>query len=100
VQRGWIIALVVAGLAGGIVSLAVAESEKTPTAIVAQTTTTPEEIGQDFGDESQTDDNGAETPQSQALPFTGWHGRDAVILGLVFLGSGFWLRAAAGRPRP
>jgi len=97
VHRRWVIGLVVACLAGGVVSLASAESEKPPTALAAQTTTTPEDIGQDFGDEGQTGDNGGDAGAPQQLPFTGWHGRDAVFLGLVFLLSGFWLRSATAR---
>jgi len=89
--------LVVACVAGGAASLALAQSDRAPTAIAAQTTTTPEDIGQDFGDEGQTGDNGAGTPTPQALPFTGWHGRDSVFLGLVLLGGGIWLRAATAR---
>ena len=91
------IGIVVACLAGGVVSLAAAQSDKTPTAIAAQTTTTPEQIGQDFGGGGQTGDNTATTPASQALPFTGWHGRDAVVLGFFMLGAGLALRASLTR---
>ena len=97
VRRRWSVALLVAALAGGIVSLAAAQSDKAPTAIAAQTTTTPEQIGQDFGGGGQTQDNSATAPGSQALPFTGWRGRDAVVLGLLLLGTGLVLRSATAR---
>ena len=97
-DRRWVIVLVVACVAGGVVSLAAAQSDKTPRAFAAQTTTTPEQIGQDFGNGGQTGDaNGTSTP-AQALPFTGWRGRDAVLLGLFLLGLGLVIRSATARP--
>jgi hypothetical protein len=95
VPRWRVIALVVSCLAGGTATLALADADKAPNAIIAQTTTTPEDVGQDFGDDNQTVEEGT-TPQ--ALPFTGWRGRDAVVLGLLLLGAGLALRAATVRP--
>jgi hypothetical protein len=93
VHRRQVIALLVACLAGGSATLAVADEDRAPTALMAQTSTEPEDVGTDFGDEPQE-----EATPAQGLPVTGWRGRDAVVLGLLLLGTGLVLRSASRRP--
>ena len=71
-------------------AVAGAQTQPTTTAPADQTVTTPEEIGQDFGDEPA---EAAPAPAAPVpLPVTGWRGRYALALGALLLGAGIGLR--------
>jgi len=77
---------------------AVAQTSTTPTTTTDQTVTTPEDVGQDFGGESQSGTAPAAQNQAPgALPATGWRGRYALALGALLLIAGCALRAATRR---